>query len=225
MPRLIDDEAEGAALVFLGRNQEPAFLRARAAAAAARRDNFDEPLLVGGRDGRDHNPVVGVRDLMLSARIPTPTDDERRHLVVELKRPLQPLNEDVLGQIRKYAKAVALDVRFKHSNVEWDFVAISNKFTPDAELEARMAGKPRGLIMELDDPIRIRVWAKTWGQIIQEAEGRLTFYKRRLEYQASDEEALAYLRAIDAAYLSEAVKARIAELDGGEAADEPKAIG
>jgi len=170
----------------------------------------------------DADGKAAIVDLMLSARIPTPTDDERRHLVVELKRPLQPLNEDVLGQIRKYAKAVALDPRFKHSNVQWDFVAISNKFTHDAELEARMAGKPRGLIMELDDPIKVRVWAKTWGQIIQEAEGRLTFYRRRLEYQASDEEALGYLRTINDAYLSEAVKARIAELDGDKAEDEPQ---
>lgn len=173
----------------------------------------------------DADGKAAIVDLMLSARIPTPTDDDRRHLVVELKRPLQPLNEDVLGQIRKYAKAVALDARFQHSNVEWDFVAVSNEFTRGAELEARMAGKPRGLIMELDDPIKIRVWAKTWGQIIQESEGRLTFYKRRLEYQASDEEALGYLRTIDSAYLSDAVKARIAELDGEDSSDEgPAAV-
>ena len=166
----------------------------------------------------DAEGKAAIVDLMLSARVPTPTDDERKHLVVELKRPNQPLNEDVLGQIKKYAKAVALDPRFKHSNVEWDFVAISNNFTPDAELEARQSGKPRGLILELEEPIRVRVWARTWGQIIQEAEGRLTFYKRRLEYQANDDQALGYLRSINAAYLSEAVKARIAELDGEESA-------
>lgn len=164
----------------------------------------------------DAEGKVAIVDLMLSARVPTPTDDERKHLVVELKRPLQPINEDVLAQIKKYAKAVAQDPRFKHSNVEWDFVAISNKFTADAELEARQVGKPRGLVMELDDPIKIRVWAKTWGQIIQEAEGRLTFYRRRLEYQAGDKEALGYLRSIDAGYLSDAVRARIVELDGQE---------
>lgn len=161
----------------------------------------------------DAEGKVAIVDLMLSARLPTATDEDRKHLVVELKRPSQALNEDVLSQIKKYAKAVALDPRFVHSNVEWDFVAVANRFTRDAELEARMAGRPRGLIFELDDPVRIRVWAKTWGQIIQEAEGRLTFYKRRLEYQAGDEEALGYLRTINAAYLSDAVKARIAELD------------
>jgi hypothetical protein len=173
----------------------------------------------------DAEGKAAIVDLMLSARIPTPTDDERRHLVVELKRPAQSINEDVLSQIKKYAKAVAQDPRFIHSNVEWDFIAVSTSFTSDARLEAQQADKPPGLIFELNKPIKVRVWAKTWGQIIQEAEGRLTFYRRRLEYQASDEEALGYLRSIDTAFLSEAVKARIAELDGDEAGDEPKTGG
>ena len=161
----------------------------------------------------DADGKAAIVDLMLSCRVPTATDDERRHLVIELKRPSQNLNEDVINQIKKYAKAVALDDRFKHSNVEWDFVAVANRFTNDAQLEARQSGKPRGLVLELDDPIKIRVWAKTWGEIIQEAEGRLTFYKRRLEYQANDEEALRYLRTINADYLSDEVKERISAQD------------
>lgn len=166
----------------------------------------------------DAEGKAAIVDLMLSCRVPTATDDERKHLVIELKRPRQPLNEDVINQIKKYAKAVALDDRFKHSKVEWDFVAVANSFTDDAELEARQSGKPRGLVLELDDPIKIRVWAKTWGEIIQEAEGRLTFYKRRLEYQANDEEALRYLRTINSDYLSDEVKERILALDSKEQA-------
>ncbi|WP_257099022.1 ATP-binding protein [Pseudovibrio flavus] len=164
----------------------------------------------------DEEGKVKIVDLMLSSRIPTPTDEERRHLVVELKRPKQPINEDVINQIRKYAKTVAKDARFVHSNVEWDFIAISNDFTQDAELEARQKDMPRGLVMELSDPIKIRVWAKTWGEIIQEAEGRLTFYKRRLAYQASDKEALDYLRSINSDYLSDEIKERISALDNQE---------
>lgn len=148
--------------------------------------------------------------------MPTATDEERKHLVIELKRPSQNLNEDVINQVKKYAKAVALDDRFKHSNVEWDFVAVANRFTKDAEFEARQKDKPLGLVLEIDDPIKIRVWAKTWGEIIQEAEGRLTFYKRHLEYQANDKEALRYLRTINADYLSEEVKERISALDAKE---------
>ena len=181
-----------------------------------------------GKGSDDHNvrdelaplePVVdgegkaAIVDLMLSCRMPTATDDERKHLVVELKRPSQKLNEDVITQIKKYAKAVAQDDRFQHASVEWDFVAVCNSFTKDAELDARQSGKPRGLVLELSEPIKIRVWAKTWAEIIQEAEGRLTFYKRRLEYQANDAEALRYLRNINSDYLSDEVKERISNIE------------
>ncbi len=172
----------------------------------------------------DADGKAAIVDLMLSCRIPTPTDHDRRHLVVELKRPSQPINEDVITQIKKYAKAVALNDRFKHPGVEWDFVAISNNFTQDAELEARQVGKPPGLVLELDNPVRVRVWAKTWGEIIQDTEGRLTFYRRGLEYQATDKEALGYLRSIDSAYLSDEVKARIAAIDSEAEAPTVEAI-
>jgi len=113
---------------------------------------------------------------------------------------------------------VALDDRFKHAKVEWDFVVVSNNFTDGAELEARQSGKPRGVVLDLDQPTKIRVWAKTWGEIIQEGEGLLTFYKRGLEYQANDKEALRYLRTINANYLSDEIKSKIAELEAEEAA-------
>ena len=142
----------------------------------------DEPVL-------DADGKTRIVDLMLSQRLPTSTDDERKHLVIELKRPSQPINEDVVNQIKKYAKAVAQDDRFKNSSVKWDFLAVSNSFTPDAELEAKQTGKPRGLVFELDES-KIRVWAKTWGQIIDESQGRLTFFKRGLEYEANDQHAL-----------------------------------
>ena len=135
----------------------------------------------------DAEGKVAIVDLMLSCRMPTATDAERRHLVVELKRPSQKHNEDVINQIKKYAKAVALDDRFRHSNVEWDFVAVANSFTKDAEFEARQKDKPRGLVLEIDDPIKVRVWAKTWGEIIQEAEGRLTLYKLESDRPQTDD--------------------------------------
>ena len=159
----------------------------------------------------DADGKARIVDLMLSQRLPTSTDEERKHLVIELKRPSQPINEDVINQIKKYAKAVALDDRFKNSSVEWDFLAVSNNFTRDAELEAKQTGKPRGLVLEIDEP-KIRVWAKTWGQIIDESQGRLTFFKRGLEYEANDVHALEYLKGISDEYLSEEVRQKISEM-------------
>lgn len=174
---------------------------------------IDEPVL-------DEEGKVKIIDLMLSARVPTATDEARKHLVVELKRPSQKIDENVIAQIKKYAKTVAKDQRFNGTPTEWDFVAISNEFNEDGELEARQKNKPRGLVFELEEP-RIRVWARTWGEIIQQAEGRMTFFKRSLEYQADDIRALRYLREMNQEYLSAEVRQMIEELGD----DEPEADG
>lgn len=176
-----------------------------------------------GQDRKDLAPDVdekvldaegknGIVDLMLSQRIPLPTDEKRKHLVIELKRPAQPVNEEVLLQINRYAQAVAQDDRFKHSDVEWDFVAISNTLSDGVTLTATQRDRPLGLAYEYSNPA-IRVWVKTWGQVIQEAEGRLTFYRRRLDYQANEAQALEYLRSVNPDLLSREVRARIQELD------------
>lgn len=153
----------------------------------------------------------GIVDLMLSQRVPLPSDEQRRHLVVELKRPSQPVNEDVISQIKRYAQAVAKDARFRDNDVEWDFLAVSNELSDGAKLDASQPNRPPGLVVEYANPT-IRVWAKTWGQVFQEAEGRLTFYRRRLDYQANEANALDYLRGVNPELLSEEVLGRINEL-------------
>ncbi len=159
-------------------------------------------------DTEGKNAIV---DLMLSQRIPLPDDQKRQHLVVELKRPSQPVNENAMSQIKRYAQAVANDTRFKDNEVEWDFVAVSNSLSEGARLDANQRDRKPGLVAEYTGP-NVRVWVKTWGQIVQEAEGRLTFYRRRLDYQANDEQALAYLRSVNADLLSPEVRKRISEL-------------
>ena len=118
---------------------------------------------------------------------------------------------DRINQTKKYARAVASDHRFKDTGTEWDFVAISNAITPDAEIEATQKDRPAGMVADYPD-LNARVWVKTWGQVIQEAEGRLTFYRRKLDYQANEAQALGYLRSVNPDLLSEEVRNRIAEL-------------
>jgi hypothetical protein len=142
----------------------------------------------------------------------TPTDDERKHLIVELKRFSQSINEDVISQVRNTPKRLLQMTAFERRVLNGILSPFSNRFTSDAEMETRQTGRPRGLVAEYDDP-KIRVWAKTWGQIIDDAEGRLTFYKRRLEYKANDVEALRYLRTVKSNYLSDEVKAKTGALD------------
>ncbi|MEU6442167.1 hypothetical protein [Streptomyces sp. NPDC047046] len=38
-----------------------------------------------------------------------------------------------------------------------------------------------------------RIWVRTWGEIIEDAQERLRFYSEQLEYQSSTEHAMDYL--------------------------------
>lgn len=99
------------------------------------------------------------------------------------------LSEDHLkGQIKA---APVQAVSELSTNTKWDFYAISNGFTDEAEDEANQEGRPQGLVFEKEN---CRVWIKKWSQIISECEGRLSFFKEHLEYEANDDSAQDYLK-------------------------------
>ena len=159
-----------------------------------------------GKRSDDDRPVIreggstGRIDLMLARTVPQPRADEREHLVIELKRPSKKIDGEVLGQVKSYAIAVAQDERFLNTKTRWIFWAISNEMTDEAQREARQRGRPEGLIYD-DEELRITVWAKTWGQIIQECKARHNFYKQQLEYDADKDSARAYLKKAHEKYL------------------------
>jgi hypothetical protein len=160
----------------------------------------DDESLVTREDGS-----TGRIDLMLARTVPQPRADEREHLVVELKRPSKRICMEVLGQVKTYAIAVARDERFLDTKTKWIFWAISNEMTDDARREARQRGRPEGLVYD-DEELRITVWAKTWGQIIQDCKARLDFFKQKLDYEADRASALSYLKKAHEKYIPACVK-------------------
>ena len=159
-----------------------------------------------GRDAQIQDPVlrddgtVGIVDLMLSRRIPQPRAEEREHLVIELKRPKQPIDSTIVNQIREYAFAVADDERFKDTQTRWVFWAISNEVTESARRQGRQRNKPEGLVHD-DEEGRIFIWVKSWAQVIESCRGRLEFFQEQLQYFADDDSAIEYLRKIHEQYL------------------------
>jgi len=75
-----------------------------------------------------------------------PRYGEFDYLVVELKRPSQKINSEVITQIKEYAFAVANDERFDVAKTRWNFIAISNEFDSFAGREAKQRDRARGLI-------------------------------------------------------------------------------
>lgn len=151
-----------------------------------KREDDPDPVEVGeGKRGRV--------DLMFHKAV-QPRTGEFDYMVVELKRPSQKINDEVLAQVKKYAYAVARDPRFHGVPIRWTFVAVSNELDDFAQREANQRHRPRGLVS--DDPdLNIRVWAKTWSEIFNDARSRLRFFKEQLAYEADRDSARAYLKA------------------------------
>lgn len=136
----------------------------------------------------------GIVDLMLSQQ--RRGVDRREHLIVELKRPSVTITQTEVAQIKGYADAVASDPQFHGINVHWDFWVISSELDPTVTRDANQLNRPPGQITSWDN---VRIWAKTWSQIIDDCETRLRHFKDALEYDASKEHAADYInRAHDA---------------------------
>jgi hypothetical protein len=162
---------------------------------------LDRHLELLGRSRGDKQTVrrldgtVGRVDLLLSAA--ATEHDRNRHLVVELKAPKIVATETELRQIKSYAKAVATDPRFVDSSTIWDFWLITAEVDDDVRQEAHQKDRARGLAFEPDLPsapdTKVRVWVRTWSEIIEEAKRRLSYFKDGLNHDPSLEHALDYL--------------------------------
>jgi hypothetical protein len=131
----------------------------------------------------------GIVDLMLAKAIQMAVQ-QHEHLVVELKRPSVRVGAEEISQIQRYATAVARDERFAKTNTNWNFWVISNELDQHAEQMARQTDRPQGVVYQGPG---IRVWVKTWAQLIDDCEQRLKFVKTNLEIQSTRDEAVDYL--------------------------------
>jgi hypothetical protein len=149
-----------------------------------RAEDISEPVL--REDGQQ-----GRVDLMFSRMI-QPRHNERDHLVVELKRPSQPINSKILGQVESYAIAVAKDPRFLKENTRWRFVVVANSMDEHAKEKAQQKERPKGLVYD-SGTLNIQVWAYEWTEIIATARARLQFINKSLSYEAGRDTARTYL--------------------------------
>lgn len=163
----------------------------------------------------DLNGKRGIVDLMLSRSIPKEGGKQVEHLVVELKRPSQSINDQVMIQVRNYAFAVAEDERFKHTGITWRFIAISNRMTKPIDKQVNnQRNRPQGQYLEQDE-YRLTVWAFTWGQIIESARARLRYLEEHLKYAATMDDGLAYLKAKYPEYVPDIDRAVTPSKDSG----------
>lgn len=150
------------------------------------------------------NELTDIPDICLYQQYFLGKPDEYENLVIELKRPGN-LTEDNIMQIKKYANAVADDNRFDKSKIKWTFFLINTGFNKTVKSETNQKGRDKGLIYEPEDS-NIKVWCKTWGEIIQECKGRIEFVRNQMEISLeSNQEGIRYLRDKYTEYLPELI--------------------
>jgi hypothetical protein len=172
-----------------------------------KREDDPEPVEVGeGKTGRV--------DLLLH-KANQPRTGEYDYLIVELKRPKQKINSAVLQQIESYAMAVARDERFSGVKINWTFVAISNELDDYAKRKANQRDKPRGEVYD-DAELNIKVCAKEWAEVINDARARLHFVNKQLAYEADQESAKTYLKKAHAKFIPDTAQMRDGDEAGGE---------
>jgi len=136
----------------------------------------------------------GIVDLMLSRATRQHVANQLTHLVVELKAPKVKIGHEEITQIQGYAFSVMDDSRFSKVGVTWNFWVISDELTPYAE---KLAGDAGVLLTKPN----VNIYAKTWGQILDENRSRLKFFQEHLDVQVDHDESLKYLQERYAAYL------------------------
>ncbi|MEU1734311.1 ATP-binding protein [Streptosporangium sp. NPDC020145] len=138
-------------------------------------------------DGR-----TGIVDLLLGRAHRGSTG--REHLVVELKAPRVRIGQSEVAQIKSYAEAIVSDPQFRDARVSWDFWVVSTEMTDIVRRDASAPDRPPGCIAEWGGGVRI--WARTWSEIIDDCEARLHFYRERLNHDPAAEHAMEYLRRV-----------------------------
>jgi hypothetical protein len=137
-------------------------------------------------------------DVLISKILERQPSEGRHHLIIELKRPSQPVTSAVISQTRSYAFAVAADERFQNVRTNWTFWALSNKMDTYAQLEAQMEGQPQGVVYQskanASRNYNMTVWAKSWSEVIEQCAARLRFFQERLNYNASQNSGIQFLR-------------------------------
>jgi hypothetical protein len=74
-------------------------------------------------------------------------------------------------------------------------------------MRTRQQGRPFGILDQIDD-LRLRIWVKRWGQVIEDCWARLNFFRDRLQYSASQESGLELLGKTYEKYLPSTLKTK-----------------
>ncbi|NDU73731.1 DNA mismatch repair protein [Actinomadura sp. DSM 109109] len=150
---------------------------------------------------RRDDGTLGRVDILLFRGIGDERSNER--IIIELKRPSVVVGPEELQQITSYARAIVDNPQYRDVPCRWQFYLVTYEYSKDILRDIRQRDKPPGLA---DDQDEYQVWVRSWGEILDTAERKLSFFRRQLNYEATDERVTQHLRDSYAHYLPETLQ-------------------
>ncbi|MBR1433344.1 ATP-binding protein [Ruminococcus sp.] len=106
------------------------------------------------------------------------------NIVVELKRPIVPLGEEQLSQVKRYMRVIKSDSRFNSPDSKWTFILVGNRFDStgyiEGELENNKNHGESGLVYESGNH---KIYVKTWSQIFEDFSVKNEYLLKKLKFK------------------------------------------
>ncbi|UOE45137.1 ATP-binding protein [Agromyces larvae] len=159
---------------------------------------------------------IAIPDLVLGRKLET-RENHFANLVIELKRPSHTLDDSDVSQLRSYASAITKDERFDQPNASWEFWLIGNEVKDTVNEAREQEGRPHGVVQASK---KYTLIVRTWAEVIGDAEHRIKFVQRSLQYESNRDAGLASMRTRYAEYLPQVTLDEVgaASDEGGEGA-------
>jgi hypothetical protein len=147
----------------------------------------------------------GRVDLMLTRALGSPAHS-REHLIIELKRPTVKGGEEIVAQVKRYARALASDPRWRDTNTRWTFWAVTYDLDAFGQAEINQGDRPRNLI---DKGTHHTAWLRTWGSLLEDCRGRLQYLRDALELETKKEAGIRHLKANYTSSMPEIIEKKV----------------
>ena len=127
--------------------------------------------------------VAQIPDLFFVARKEYPANDGtlRRGLLVEIKRPKVDVGIEERNQLERYANVILDSGEFAGDRNHFDFFVVSSNIAAGVRRSLAQPQLPAGCFQQLD---RARLFARTWGEIIESARAELHLVREHLRLRS-----------------------------------------
>ena len=102
--------------------------------------------------------------------------------MIEIKRPTQKINSKVVAQGESYASVLNACSEFDPTRTKWDLFLVSGEIDDNVvNLKRRKGDRAFG---HIDTMGNVRLWAFTWGEIIEAARDEMRMVRDKLEMKS-----------------------------------------